>query len=70
MKKKTSKRIVKKKAKPKMAKESSIMEEALHGPNVLGQQALGTIKEKIQKGSHVVGQAMQVMGRRLQSFAV
>jgi|GEM_PF-3149033 hypothetical protein len=33
-----------------------------------GQMAIGSIKEKIQKGSHVVGQVMQTMGKRLKSF--
>lgn len=70
MKKKPSKRIIKKKAKPVFVKETAVLEENLHGQFAQGQQALGTIKEKIQKGSHVVGQAMQAMGQRLISYAV
>ena len=34
-----------------------------------GQMAIGSFKEKIQKGSHVVGQMIQTLGKRLQSFA-
>lgn len=70
MKKKASKRIIKKKAKPRFAKESAIIDETLHDQFGQGQQAFGAIKEKIQKGSHVVGHAMQVMGRRLKSYAL